>query len=127
VGKTYLNRKGGNDTIIRRIDDVYGGRSGFTYTKYGNCIGGGEDPLFDLVSETDPQKTETSDRASIELPESLLSKVTALAESEGVTHAEILRRALSAEQFLRSNVDAGNTLLVLEKGQTNPSRVVVFR
>jgi hypothetical protein len=147
----WRNVKEGTPVLFRRIKDseyeagtwiggcAYGALSG-AFCWYLDTVSGslardigasisdnGEwhiDPHYCKLANPDPR---ISDRASIELPESLLSTVTELAESEGVTPAEILRRALSAEQFLRRNIDAGNTLLVLEKGQTNPSRVVVFR
>lgn len=77
---------------------------------------------------TDNQKLEPNmARLSVNLPLSIMEELKDLSKNEGISVTEIVRRALSAEKFLRCQVDEGNKLLVLEKGQTKPSRVVVFR
>jgi len=76
----------------------------------------------------DNQKTESNmSRLSVNLPVSIMEELKDLSKNEGVSVTEIVRRALSAEKFLRHQVEEGHKLLVLEKGQTKPSRVVVFR
>jgi hypothetical protein len=66
-------------------------------------------------------------RLTINLPADLMDDLKGLAETEAVTMTEIVRRALSAERFLREQQQSGNQLLVLEKGEKKPSKVVVFR
>ncbi len=74
------------------------------------------------------QKAEQSTtRLSVNLPTAIMEELKELSRIEGVSLTEIVRRAISAEKFLRQQVEEGNKLLVLEKGQTKPSRVVVFR
>ena len=74
------------------------------------------------------QKTEQNmSRLSVNLPTAIMEELKSLSRAEGVSLTEIVRRAISAEKFLRQQVDEGNKLLVLERGQTKPSRVVVFR
>lgn len=74
------------------------------------------------------QKAEQSmSRLSVNLPTAIMEELKELSRVEGVSLTEIVRRAISAERFLREQVEEGNKLLVLEKGQSKPSRVVVFR
>lgn len=73
-----------------------------------------------------PAKHQTG-RLTVNIPQTLLDELKVLADEESVTLTEIVRRAISAERFLRGHVEAGNQLLILEKDQTKPSRVVVFR
>lgn len=74
------------------------------------------------------QKVEQSTtRLSVNLPTAIMEELKDLSRIEGVSLTEIVRRAISAEKFLRQQVEEGNKLLVLEKGQSKPSRVVVFR
>lgn len=74
------------------------------------------------------QKAEQSTtRLSVNLPTAIMEELKELSRIEGVSLTEIVRRAISAEKFLRQQVEEGNKLLVLEKGQSKPSRVVVFR
>lgn len=74
------------------------------------------------------QKAEQSTtRLSVNLPTAIMDELKDLSRIEGVSLTEIVRRAISAEKFLRQQVEEGNKLLVLEKGQSKPSRVVVFR
>jgi predicted transcriptional regulator len=83
----------------------------------------------DRVTAEVPSKatTKTAQRLTVNLPPALVEELKRLAEEEGVTMTEIIRRSLSAESFLRNNINAGNKLLIQEKGQDTPSRVVIFR
>jgi hypothetical protein len=87
-----------------------------------------------LVKPTSPKTTpkvphvkKGVSRLAINLPNQVLEELKDLADEESVTVTEIVRRAISAERFLRGHIEAGNQLLVLEKDQSTPSRVVVFR
>ena len=74
-----------------------------------------------------PKATSKTAQRMNGLPPALVDELKRLSEEEGVTMTEIIRRSLSAESFLRNNINAGNKLLIQEKGQDTPSRVVVFR
>lgn len=75
----------------------------------------------------DKMKPGKSTRLSINIPPALLEELRELAEEECTTITEVVRRAITAERFLREQVTLGNQLLIQEKGQKAPSRVVVFR
>jgi predicted DNA-binding ribbon-helix-helix protein len=71
-------------------------------------------------------KMETS-RLSINLPTRIYKDLKQVAESEGLTITEVVRRALSAERLLREAVADGGTILIKEKGSEKPTRLVVFK
>lgn len=66
-------------------------------------------------------------RLTVNLPANLIEELKQLSEIEHVSLTEIVRRAISAEKFLRTQSAEGNQILILEKDQTKPSKVVVFR
>lgn len=66
-------------------------------------------------------------RLSINLSTASMDDLKEMSQIEEVSLSEMVRRAISAEKFLRQQTEEGNQLLVLEKGQLKPSRVVVFR
>ena len=66
-------------------------------------------------------------RLSINLPAQTYKDLKQVAESEGLTITEVVRRALSAEKLLREAVADGGTILIKEKGSEKPTRLVVFK
>lgn len=74
-----------------------------------------------------PKSEQSTARLSVNLPTAIMEELKDLSRIEGVSLTEIVRRAISAEKFLRQQAEEGNKILVLEKGQSKPSRVVVFR
>lgn len=74
--------------------------------------------------ETSPRARVT--RLTVNLPTEILDELKELAEQECVSMTEIIRRSVKAEKFLRKEIEAGNKILIQEKGESMPSRIVVF-
>ncbi len=66
-------------------------------------------------------------RLSINVPAEVMTELKLLADKEAVSITEIVRRAISAERFLREQQEKGNQILILERGQTKATKVVLFR
>jgi hypothetical protein len=65
-------------------------------------------------------------RLTINLPTEIRNELEIQALAESVTLTELIRRAISAEKFLRGEHKKGNQIFILEKGQEMPTRVVKF-
>jgi hypothetical protein len=61
------------------------------------------------------------------LPTDIRNELEIQAMAESVTVTELVRRAISAEKFLRGEHKKGNQVLILEKGQKDPTRIVQFK
>lgn len=87
--------------------------------------------IFEDPSTSGDEKRGTHNRntgrLTVNLPANLIEELKQLSEMEHVSMTELIRRAISAEKFLRTQSEEGNQILILEKNQTKPSKVVVFR
>jgi hypothetical protein len=81
-------------------------------------------PVVDTPAKS---TTTTTSRLNINLPAAMAKELKRLAEEEGLTVTEIVRRAIAAERFLRENNDAGNEIYVRVKGEEALTRIILFR
>jgi Ribbon-helix-helix protein, copG family len=77
--------------------------------------------------ESEKPQNRLAGRLTVNLPLPVLEDLKQLAQTECVSVTEIIRRAISAEKFIRSQSAQGNRIYILEKGQTKPTKVLVFQ
>lgn len=65
-------------------------------------------------------------KISANLPEDAVQALRNIADAEGITVTEVLRRAISTQKFVHDTVSAGSKLLV-EDPTEKSLRQVVFR
>jgi hypothetical protein len=71
-----------------------------------------------------PTDAQATARLTLNIPVSVAKDLKQLASIEQTTVTEIIRRAISAEKFLREQTQIGNEVLILEKNTKKPTRVV---
>lgn len=64
-------------------------------------------------------------RLNVNLSEDVANALRALADSKGISLTEVLRQAISTEQFLSSEVKDGGKVLI--KGSNGKLKELVFR
>ena len=64
-------------------------------------------------------------KTSMNLPKNELDELRAMAAAENISMADMVRRALSTEKFVRETVKRGGKLLIEEKDKTY--KQVIFR
>jgi Ribbon-helix-helix protein, copG family len=69
----------------------------------------------------------TTERLSVNLPIEMMERLRVVAEVEGLSVTELIRRGVSADQFLREQITNGTEILLREKGKKEITKVVVFR
>ncbi len=64
-------------------------------------------------------------KTSLNLPEQSIDTLKELAEATGVSMAEVVRRSVETEKFLRDSVQEGSKILIKDKD--NSLRELIFR
>ena len=64
-------------------------------------------------------------KTSLNLPEQSIDTLKELAEATGVSMAEVVRRSVETEKFLRDSVEEGSKILIKDKD--NSLRELIFR
>ncbi len=57
-------------------------------------------------------------KLTVNLPETLVRDLRAMAEDQGITMTEVLRRAIGTEKFLRDNIKQGSKLVLEDPDKT---------
>jgi hypothetical protein len=65
-------------------------------------------------------------RLAVNLPVDSLETIKSYMKKDGITATEFIRRAISAEKFLREQQEKGNEILIREKGNQDVTRIVMF-
>jgi hypothetical protein len=74
--------------------------------------------------DLDANVKPTTSRLSVNLPPKMIEELKGVADEEGVTVTEIVRRAILVERFFREHKNAGNEILIHEKGKKDPARIL---
>ena len=64
-------------------------------------------------------------RVSVNLPDNIVKSLKELAERDGITMTEVLRKAIVTEKLLRDEVDQGNKILI--EGKDEKLRQLIIR
>jgi hypothetical protein len=80
----------------------------------------------DLVNNAPAARSPTTPkRMTISLNDDIVQMLEKLADSQGVTQIEAIRRAIATESYLKGELENGSTILIQKSN--NEIREVVFR